>query len=300
MTQKYIEKQSLIISSIANFIMAGAGYWIFATTNIQALFLDFFFSLIGFISTVVAVVISKKSRVKTKSYPDGLYFLEPLYAIMKSLLVLALLLVSVLGTSTTAYDYFSKGVGEPMNIAPVLPYAISMVILCFGLSYFNSKQNKKINNVSTILKAESKSNFIDGLQSLGIGVGILILNLIEIKGSLGFLHYTGDFFITAVLVLFSIKEPVKILINSFRELSNGTTDDKQIKKHINEVIKPHLNNLSSHTKCDIFKIGMHIKIRISLDGEVNSYTYTKYTSIREKVIKELRTYYDSIELVYDF
>jgi predicted Co/Zn/Cd cation transporter (cation efflux family) len=82
--QKKIEQKALIISSVINFIMAAAGIWVFSVTKIQAIFIDGVFSLIGLISLILAAVLSKESRRKTKSYPDGLVFLEPLYAILKS------------------------------------------------------------------------------------------------------------------------------------------------------------------------------------------------------------------------
>lgn len=296
MNQKQIEKKSLIVSSIVNLIIAGAGAWVFAVTHIQALFLDFFFSFIAVMSSVVAIIISHASKKKTISYPGGLYFLEPLYAILKSLLTLSLLVVSVVGTSTTAYGYFADGVGSPMNIGPVLPYTISMVVLCFGLGFFNKAQNKKINNISTILTAESKSNFIDGLQSMGVGVAIVFLSFIDINSPLGFLHYTGDFFITVVLVLISLKEPLKVLISAFKELSGGTTDDKAVKSNVNRVITSNFASVKERIRSDVFKVGMHIKVRISLLDEINQDTLSRLVKAQQKTIEELRKTYDSLEV----
>ena len=218
MEHKKVERNALIVSVFVNIIMTGAGLWVFLATGIQALFLDFAFSLIAVISSISAVVISYISKKKTKHYTNGLYFLEPLYAVFKSLLTLFLLITSVISTAISAYAYFTKGIGGPMNIGPVFPYAVAMVVLCFGLSFFNKYENKKINGVSTILAAESKSNFVDGVLSFGVGAAIVPLSLISINGPLGFLHYTGDFFITTILVLFTIKESVRVLLSSFREL----------------------------------------------------------------------------------
>jgi len=205
--QKRVEKNALIVSSIVTFIIAGAGLWVFIVTKIQALFVDSIFSLIIFMSSIFAVVISKVSKRKTKAYPNGHYFLEPLYAILKSLFVLTLLLISVVVVSKTAYKYFAYGIGEEMNIAPVLPYTVCMVVLCFGLGIFNKIQNKRINNVSTILTAEYKSNFVDGIMSAGVGVGILLLYIIDIDGALGFLHYTGDSSLRCCLFSYPLNRP---------------------------------------------------------------------------------------------
>jgi Predicted Co/Zn/Cd cation transporters len=300
MTQKEIERKSLIVSSITNLIITGVGILVFLATDIQALFLDCVFSLIGFISSLVAVSISRNSKKRTKTYPNGLYFLEPLYAILKSIFILVLLITSVIITSQVAYAYFYNGTGKVMNIAPVLPYTISMVILCFGLSYYNSRQNKKINNVSTILLAESKSNFIDGLQSLGVGVAIALMYFVDIDSSLGFLYYTGDFFITTILVFFSLKEPIKVLVNSFKELSNGTTNDKEITNRICNVVNLHLNKCSSTLKCDIYKTGMHIKVCIIFNGKINNETHKHCLQARTEIIKELKSYYGSIDIMYSF
>ena len=170
MTQKKIEDRSLRMTILVNFIVVIAGIWIFSVTKIQALFLDCFFSIVSLISAIVGMILVGLSRKKTKRHPEGLYFLEPFYAIIESIIIFIVLGQSLFETSVSAYKYFVNGVGEAMNTTSVLPYTISMVILCFGIGYYNRMQNKKMNNISTMLEAESKSNFIDGIQSLGIGV----------------------------------------------------------------------------------------------------------------------------------
>lgn len=298
--QKEVERKTLIVSSIINVIITGAGVWVFTATNIQALFLDCFFSFIGLISSMLAVVISKTGKRKTNAYPDGLYFLEPMYAILKSLLTLVLLGFSVVVTSIAAHQYFTHGTGRPMNIDPVLPYTISMTLLCFGLGFYNKFQNRKLNNLSTMLYAESKSNFIDGLQSLGIGIFIIILRLIDVNDSLGFLHYTGDFFVTVILVIISLKQPIKVIITSFKELSHATTCDITINNNINKAVDNHLGVLVHKSKCDIFKIGMHIKIRISLLGEINHDIVHDLVQARQRIVDDLGAVYDSVEVAYVF
>jgi predicted Co/Zn/Cd cation transporter (cation efflux family) len=300
MIQKKIEKGSLAVSAVVNLIMAIAGFWVFGATRIQALFLDGFFSFIGFASVIFAVIISAVSNKRTRAYPDGLYFLEPLYAILKSLLTLTLLVVSVISTTSTAYAYFAHGIGKPMNIGPVLPYTICMVVLCFGLFFYNRLQNRKINNTSTILAAESKSNYVDGILSLGVGVAIVLMDFVDINGSFGFLHYTGDFFITTILVLISLKPPIIVLLHSFKELSNGVANDEEIKKHILKIVDTHLDGIIPNMKCDIFKIGMHIKIRILLPSDLTQDAICRFTETRQSILEELKMTYDSVELNFVF
>ena len=166
MTQKQIEKRALIITTLVNLIIAAAGTGMWLITGLQMLFLDGFFSLILVISSVTAVLISKLSGKTTKRYPQGLYFLEPLYAVM---------IHALISSAQDAFDYFFNGNGQIMNTAPVPAYSVAMTVLCIGLSVFNRKQYKKTNSTSTMLHAEYQANLIDGLQSASIGVAILIL-----------------------------------------------------------------------------------------------------------------------------
>ena len=295
MEQKQIERNALIITTIINTIITCSGIFIYIITDLQALFLDSFFSLIALISTISAIVISKTSAKKTKYYPQGLYFLEPLYAIIKSILTIILMIIALISVSKTAYMYFSYGIGEMMNSEPLLPYSIIMAVLCIMLSFYNRTQNKKINNTSIILEAESKTNFIDGLQSVGIGLGIILLKTIPVESSLGFLYYTGDFFITTILVITSIKEPISILISAFLELTSGVTKDKNINKTIDHCLRIHFKNIPKYY---IFKKGMKINVNIYINNTIAELSHKDLNSVRDKMIKDLSMSYEHIEIAF--
>ncbi|AMC92785.1 hypothetical protein AOC36_01930 [Erysipelothrix larvae] len=297
MTQKKIEHQALLISILFNALIAAAGFWVYTQTQIQALFLDFFFSFIALASSIAAIYISKISKHTTKSYPDGLYFLEPLYALVKSLLTLGLLGVSVVNTATSALDYFRFGRGDTLILGPVLPYAILMVIMCFTLSYFNMKQNKKIGGISMILEAESRTNFMDGLQSLGVGLAVGLLSLIPVDSSFGFLHYTGDFFMTLTLSMISIKQPISLLISSFKELSGSISLNPEIIERIRLILQKHLKGFAHISKIDIYKQGMKLKVFVYLDPSLIK-TIEALPFKNTDLYQELNQYYEHINVVF--
>lgn len=290
MTQKQVEHRALIVSAATYVFIAGAGLWAWLVTDIQALFLDFFFSFIALISSVAAALIAKVSCKRSKRYPDGLWFLEPLYAILKSLLTLALLVTSVAGTGKSAYLYFTKGIGSVMNTGPVLPYALTMVVTCFGLGLYNQAQNKRINGTSTILKAESKTNFVDGIQSLGIGISIVMLQLIDVNSEWGFLHYTGDFFVTFALVLASLKEPVTVLRESFGELSGAVTMEKSIQ----DTVYASVLRCFGQSRTEVRKIGMLVKIKLFVI--IPEAQPTDLLQKRDALMKELSEVYENLEV----
>ena len=126
-------------------------------------------------------------------------------------LVAAFIVLSV----PVVINCFVNGEGQVMDAGAVPWYAIFATSVCLGLSLYNRIQYKKTNCTSTMLRAESQTNLIDGLQSAGVGIAFLIFQLIPIESAFGFLHYTGDFFITLVLIVISVKDPVILLLDSF-------------------------------------------------------------------------------------
>ena len=259
MNQKQIENRALGVTIFVNAIIAVSGIVVYFLTDLQTLFLDGFFSLIALVSTIMAMLISKLSKKETKYYPNGLYFLEPLYAVFKSALMVVLMIVALVTASGVAYNYFVYGEGQVMNTAPLPAYAVLMAVLCLGLGLFNRSQYLKTNKTSTILRAEYQTNIIDGLQSIVIGVAIVLLKFVPIKSAIGFLHYTGDFFIALLVIIASIKEPVLLFFDAFRELTGGVTKDKKIVSIVRDVTGLEENQF------DIYKVGMQIKVCIQYD-----------------------------------
>ena len=256
MNQKQIENRALGVTIFVNAIIAVSGIVVYFLTDLQTLFLDGFFSLIALVSTIMAMLISKLSKKETKYYPNGLYFLEPLYAVFKSVLMIVLMIVALVTASGVAYNYFVYGKGQVMNTAPLPAYAVLMAVLCLGLGLFNRSQYLKTNKTSTILRAEYQTNIIDGLQSIVIGVAIVLLKFVPLKSALGFLHYTGDFFIALLVIVASIKEPVLLFFDAFRELTGGVTKDKKIIALIKAATG------LDETDFEVYKIGMKIKVCI--------------------------------------
>lgn len=258
MNQKQIENRALLVTIFMNAIISASGIVVYFLTDLQTLFLDGCFSLIALISTIMAIVISKLSKKETKHYPHGLYFLEPLYAVFKSVLMIVLMVVALVTASQVAYDYFAYGEGKVMNTAPLPAYAVLMAMLCLGLGLFNRSQYLKTNKTSTILRAEYQTNIIDGLQSVVIGVAIVLLKFVPLDSALGFLHYTGDFFIALIVIIASVKEPIVLLFDAFRELTGGVTKDKKIISIVKDVTGMEENQF------EIYKIGMKIKVCVRI------------------------------------
>lgn len=278
MNQKQIENRALAVTIVVNAIIAVSGIVVYFLTDLQTLFLDGFFSLIALVSTIMAMLISKLSKKQTKYYPHGLYFLEPLYAVFKSVLMVVLMIVALITASGVAYEYFVHGKGEVMNTAPLPAYAVLMTVLCLGLGFFNRSQYIKTNKTSTILRAEYQTNIIDGLQSAVIGVAIVLLKFVPLESALGFLHYTGDFFISLLVIIASIKEPVVLFFDAFRELTGGVTYDNKVIATVKEITGLEENQF------EVYKIGMKIKVCMRKE-KITDEDMKKKQAMQEQLMK---------------
>ena len=213
--QKTIERKALIVGIVINILQVLAGMAVFFMTGLKAMFLDFSFTAISVLSGLVAAYLSSRTVRTTERFPNGMFALEPIYAICKAMLTMSLLLFSLVDVTRVAYDYFVLGQGGRIETGPVVIYEILTVAVCLGLYLYYRRENRRIRNSSTMLTAECKSTLVDGSMSFGIGVVAVFLWFLPAGGPLDFLHYTGDFFITVALVLLTIKEPFGVLKDAF-------------------------------------------------------------------------------------
>lgn len=301
MPQKDIERKALIVGNVVNVIQVAAGMAVFFMTGLKALFLDASFTAISVLSGVVAVYLSSRTVRTTERFPNGLFALEPIYAICKAILTMSLLLFSFVDVSRVAYDYFVLGQGERIETGPVVIYEIMMVLICFGLYLFYRRENQRIRNASTMLTAECKSTLVDGTMSFGIGVVAVILLVLPTGGALDFLHYTGDFFITVALVIFTIKEPFGVLKEAFVELIGGVHDDDETNAFVESAARCHLPANTEYEQTLIFKTGMNYTVDVYLAGTGETIDVADLVERKRSLETELarRLHLVDVDFVFD-
>ena len=133
MQHKQIERKALGVGIVINILMVIAGAIVFFMTGLKAMFLDTTFTVISVVSGLVATYLSSRTVRTTERFPNGMFALEPIYAICKAIFTLSLLVFSFLDVAQVAWDYFVLGVGERATFGPVVIYQILTVATCFGL-----------------------------------------------------------------------------------------------------------------------------------------------------------------------
>lgn len=298
---KRVERSALIVGIGANAVMGLAGVAVFLATGIEAIFLDAAITLIALVSGVVAIWISKRSVRTTERFPNGLFALEPVYAIGKAILTIALLAFSLISVSQSALDYVRYGIGEKMTLGPVVYYEIAMVAIGLGLFAYYRRENARIGGSSTLLVAESKATFVDAVISGGIGAVAVLLLFVPDGSPLAFLHYTGDFFITFAIVALTIKEPIGVLRDALVELVGGVHNDDQINAMVEAEAQRHLPEGTDYEQTLIFKTGMNYTVDVYLSGTDTTIDVADLVECKRKLERELtkRLHIVDVDFVFD-
>ena len=299
--QKTIERKALIVGIVINILQVLAGMAVFFMTGLKAMFLDFSFTAISVLSGLVAAYLSSRTVRTTERFPNGMFALEPIYAICKAMLTMSLLLFSLVDVTRVAYDYFVLGQGGRIETGPVVIYEILTVAGCLGLYLYYRRENRRIRNSSTMLTAECKSTLVDGSMSFGIGVVAVFLWFLPAGGPLDFLHYTGDFFITVALVLLTIKEPFGVLKDAFVELVGGVHDDDATNAFVESAAQRHLPQNTDYEQVLVFKTGMNYTVDVYLSGIGQSIDVEDLVECKRDLEKELtkRLHIVDVDFVFD-
>ncbi|NMM95186.1 cation transporter [Bifidobacterium oedipodis] len=267
MQHKRIERKALVVGLVVNILMVAAGTIVFFITGLKAMFLDTAYTTISVMSGLVAIVLSSHTVRVTERYPNGRFALEPIYAICKAVFTLSLLIFSLVDAAQVAYDYFVYGQGERTAFGPVVVYEVLTVLSCLGLWLYYRRKNHSIRGSSTMLVAEENSTLIDGAISAGIGVAAIVLVLLPDGTPFDFLHYTGDFFVTAMIVAAVIREPLSVLHDAYVELVGGVHEDDTTNAFVEEIAQRHLPRGTEYDRTLIFKTGMNYTVDVYLTGE---------------------------------
>ena len=264
MEHKRAERRALAVGLGVNAFMVAAGLVVFFMTGLRAMFLDMAYTAISAFSGLVGIVLSTHTVRITDRYPNGRFALEPIYAIAKAVFALTLMAVTLLGSARVAWNYLRTGAGTPVTFGPVVVYEVVMVATCAALWLYYRRVNAAIGGTSTMLVAEEKGTLIDGAISGGIGVAAVALLFLPAGSPLDFLHYTGDFVITLLIVAAVAKEPVGVLREAYVELVGGVHEDEGTNDFVHHAALEHLPAGTGLDRVLVFKTGMNYTVDVYL------------------------------------
>jgi cation diffusion facilitator family transporter len=153
--------------------MAVAGLAFAALTQSGAILLDGAYSLLSFITTLLARQVAKLVEVPdSKNFQFGYAYFEPLMNTIRGLLIMTLV---AFGIGSAVVALFNGG--RPLKPGLALVYSVIIGVICITLSAVQRRYAKQTD--STLLKVDAKNWFIDGMLTIAVGVAFLIAFVLQ-------------------------------------------------------------------------------------------------------------------------
>ena len=273
-----MEKRLLKLSAVGGLFFAVLGLAWGLGLNSEMLFFDGLYSLISLLLSLLAIFICSYMDKNDKiNFPFGKETLRPIVVIIKSTVLILMCSISLINSLKTIF----LG-GNSIEISFAILYTIISIIGWGSIYLYMYVSSKKIN--SDILKAESNQWLMDGLISLGVFIGFILVLILK-RTSLSFLcNYIDPLMVIISSSLF-LKFPITSLCNSFKEVIRGKASD-DIYDQITKVVKDIENEYSiSESVTRVSKIGNMLRIEIDfiLSKHSKIDTIEEMDKIRDRV-----------------
>ena len=221
-----------MLSASAALLMAALGFGFALLTNSEALMLDGLFSLLGFVMALGALRISRLVyEPGNLQFQFGYAGFEPLFNIIKGFVIVFISILALYSAVTAI-----RAGGRVIEIGWALVYAVIVSTGCFAIFGVLSRVAKKTG--SSLLVVDAKNWLIDGLITLAILAGFLVVFLAEGSHWAWIIPY-ADPVVVLVLVTLSLPIPYLIITAGLRELLLGAPDagfQQKLHRHLLPVL----------------------------------------------------------------
>ena len=292
-TNKIKQESSILrVSVIANVLLAIIAIYYGLKTESEAIKLDGYYSFAGFLLALISLwvikIIMKPESIK---YNFGYSVIEPLFNLVKGLMILAV----VLSSSINAVNSLVSGGNIPLFGESITYFFIS-TITCLVLTVLFYYKNKNV--PSPIIHVEYKNWFVDTIISASIGVAFITSYFLQNTGYASWIKYT-DPVVTLAIVALIIKLPLTTIKTGVKEILLSAPD-KDIVEKINTVIK---NIISDYDYEDYnFKTTksgreIYLLIHIQVVNEKDKlYKITTQDKVRGQIKLQLDKHFDQVKL----
>lgn len=240
-----------------------------------------FDGLYSFISVILSMLSLYINNYMTKrdfeKFPFGKHILEPIVISIKSLIIAAMCLYSLIEAIKTLING-----GNNLKFGLALIYSVVSVLGCGIISFYIKQKEKKIN--SELIKAECTQWFMDTALSTAVLVGFIIAMILT-RTKLSFFNPYIDPFMTIIVSLVCIRIPIRAFIENFKEVICVKANDK-INDDIYILVKEieeEYNFQESITR--VSKVGRELRIEIDFIYNKDSKlkTLDQMDNVREEI-----------------
>ena len=278
------EKKGLKIAMAGGFLLSLSAIIMALITKSQAILLDGLYTFVALIMAFISLkVVNLVKTPETKERPFGYMAFEPFLNLIKSLVMLALLVVFLI---TNIQELTTGGRIISLNMATL--YILICLVIYVIIIVLIKRCEKETD--SSILNLEIKMLRIDALLTLGIAVSLLAAIIIVKLGYTQILPYV-DPVIVIILIAVSLPVPIKVFLTEFRRLlliSSENDIETEVKDQLQPVIQQYgLTNIQVWS----LKSGRIHYIFLYLDLKEEHVTIKHLDKIRSTIFNELSKLY---------
>ena len=273
-----LENKILKLSVVGALFFALFGIaWGWALKSDMIIF-DGLYSFISVILSMLSLYINNyMAKRDFEKFPFGKHILEPIVISIKSLIIAIMCLYSLVG----AVKAIISG-GNNLEFGLAIIYSIVSVVGCGAISLYMQMKSKALS--SELIKAECTQWFMDTALSTAVLVGFIIAIAIA-NTKLNFLNAYIDPAMTVAVSLLCIRIPIKIFIESFKEVICVKAND-EINDDIYVLVKEieeEYNFEDSITR--VSKVGRELRIEIDFVYNKDSKlkTLDQMDNVREEI-----------------
>ena len=273
-----LENKILKLSVVGALFFALFGIaWGWAIDSDMIIF-DGLYSFISVILSMLSLYINNyMAKRDFEKFPFGKHILEPIVISIKSLIIAIMCLYSLVG----AVKSIISG-GNNLEFGLAIIYSIVSVIGCGAISLYMKVKSKALS--SELIKAEFTQWFMDTALSTAVLVGFIIGIAIS-NTKLNFLNPYIDPVMTVAASLLCIRIPIKIFIESFKEVICVKANDE-----INDDIYVLVKEIEEEYKFEdsitrVSKVGRELRIEIDFVYNKDSKlkTLDQMDNVREEI-----------------
>ena len=273
-----LENKILKLSVVGALFFALFGIaWGWAIESDMIIF-DGLYSFISVILSMLSLYINNyMAKRDFEKFPFGKHILEPIVISIKSLIIAIMCLYSLVG----AVKSIISG-GNNLEFGLAIIYSIVSVIGCGAISLYMKVKSKALS--SELIKAEFTQWFMDTALSAAVLVGFIIGIAIS-NTKLNFLNPYIDPVMTVAASLLCIRIPIKIFIESFKEVICVKANDE-----INDDIYVLVKEIEEEYKFEdsitrVSKVGRELRIEIDFVYNKDSKlkTLDQMDNVREEI-----------------
>ena len=289
-----LEKKILNISfagSVA-FLLAEIFFAIF--TGSKAVLMDCIYdladlALIGPFILLVPLLYKKE----TEKRPYGFSQIESLFVLIKYMILLGIDIVLVINCLKTILAG-----GNDVDASVIAVFELAVSLGCVLMWLLLRSQAKKYRSPS--IKAELFIWKLDALSTLGVGVAFVI-NLILVHTPAAFICPYIDPGIAIVLAVVLVKEPVLMIIESFKNLILFAPEE-EIFNRINEICVDVMKKIHCEvTFTDVIRTGRKLWIQVYFTNDLDNLSIAKLKAVSIELTAELTKEFENVnvELIPD-